>query len=158
MNISSVYLKNVIRVSTHLLKTQSSRFKYLSLNNYAYYIFYIFYIFCVSLLCKFLYFMQVFIFCLFIFYFYVFYIFLFFIYFLTFHIFTLFYICSSDKPPGSFYFFLLMFILLFHRNGVYCPILKIQVSKLVKKLPEVDLNKSHLCVYDPSIESFLYSE
>ena len=51
-----------------------------------------------------------------------------------------------------------MFILLFLRNGVYCPILKIQVSKLVKKLPEVDLNKSRLCVYDPSIESFLYSD
>ena len=30
-----------------------------------------------------------------------------------------------------FTFFRLLFILLFGRNGVYCPILKIQVSKLV---------------------------
>ena len=39
--------------------------------------------------------------------------------------------------PGVFF---LLFILLFGRNGVYHPILKIQMSKLVLKSPEVDLN------------------
>ena len=74
-----------------------------------------------------------------------------------FSLFLHFYICSSGQSP-EFLLFCLLFILLFGRNGVYRPILKIQVSKLVKKLPELDLNKSRLCVYDPSIESFLYSD
>ena len=50
--------------------------------------------------------------------------------FTLFSLFLHFYICSSGQSP-EFLLFCLLFILLFGRNGVYCPILKIQVSKLV---------------------------
>ena len=53
------------------------------------------------------------------------------LYIFTFSCFYIFRFVHLANNQGGLTFFLLLFILLFGRNGVYCPILKIQVSKLV---------------------------